>query len=73
MPWFLKEITMAWSNCYWHPHEGADFETAVDIVAKHRDSLGLVTTHTAPLDEIQSAFALAGDKKSGAVKVTVLP
>jgi len=39
----------------------------------HRDLLAAVTTHQVPLDDVARAFALAGDKKAGAVKVTVLP
>jgi threonine dehydrogenase-like Zn-dependent dehydrogenase len=76
MPLFMKESTLAWSTCYSHPHEGhegADFETAVEIVAAHRDTLAEMNTHDTPLDEIERAFAVASDKKGGAVKVTVLP
>jgi 2-desacetyl-2-hydroxyethyl bacteriochlorophyllide A dehydrogenase len=73
MPLFVKESTLAWSNCYAHPHEGADFETAIELVAANCDALAATNTHGVPLDEIERAFALASDKKSGAVKVTVLP
>ncbi len=73
LPLFMKESTLAWSNCYAHPHEGADFETAVEIVSARRDVLAEMNTHGVPLDEIERAFAVASDKKGGAVKVTVLP
>ena len=76
LPLFMKESTLAWSNCYTHPHEGhtgADFETAVEIVASRRDVLAEMNTHGLPLEQVERAFAVASDKKSGAIKVTVLP
>ena len=73
LPYFLKEITLAFSNCYEHPHRGADFETAALLVSSHRDALEALTTHDVPLDDIAQGFVLASDKKAGAVKVTVLP
>jgi L-iditol 2-dehydrogenase len=73
LPLFIKENTLVWSNCYARTDRGSDFETAVDLVAKHRDALAAVTTHRVPLHEIGRAFAVAGDKSAGAVKVTVQP
>ena len=73
LPYFLKEITLAFSNCYEHPHRGADFETAALLVSSHRDALEALTTNDVPLDDIAQGFVLASDKKAGAVKVTVLP
>jgi threonine dehydrogenase-like Zn-dependent dehydrogenase len=73
LPLFVKENSLVWSNCYVHPHEGADFEDAVELVSTRRDALAVLATHAVPLDEIDRAFALASDKKAGAVKVTVLP
>jgi threonine dehydrogenase-like Zn-dependent dehydrogenase len=70
---FLKEADLLWSNCYAHPHEGADFETAIEVVDRHRDALSGVTTHAAALADVSRAFETAADRKSGAVKVTVLP
>jgi threonine dehydrogenase-like Zn-dependent dehydrogenase len=73
LPYFLKEVTLAWSNCYSHPSERPDFETAVQIVSGKRRALAGITTHAFPLAEIERAFAQAADKKTGAVKVTVIP
>lgn len=73
LPLFMKECTLAWSNCYAHPHEGADFETAVELVSTQRDALGDLTTNAVNLDEIARAFAIASNKKDGVVKVSVLP
>jgi threonine dehydrogenase-like Zn-dependent dehydrogenase len=71
-PLLLKEGTLAWSNCYDHPHVGADFETATRLVDEHRDALARLTTHQVGLDEIDRGFRLAADRKAGAIKVTVL-
>jgi L-iditol 2-dehydrogenase len=73
LPLLIKENTLTWSNCYARAPEGADFETAVNLVAEHRDELTEIATHEVPLEAIARAFALAGDKKAGAVKVTVVP
>jgi len=73
LPLFLKENSLVWSNCYGRTPDGADFATAVDIVAKHRDALGPVVTHRVPLNEIEHAFELAGDKTAGVVKVSIHP
>jgi threonine dehydrogenase-like Zn-dependent dehydrogenase len=72
LPLLVKEATLAWSNCYAHPHEGADFETATRLVDEQRDALGLLTTHQVGLDEVDRGFRLAADRKAGAIKVTVL-
>jgi threonine dehydrogenase-like Zn-dependent dehydrogenase len=70
-PLLLKEGTLAWSNCYSHAGERADFDDAIRIVDENRDRLARLTTHQLPLDEVERAFAVASDKKAGAVKVTV--
>jgi threonine dehydrogenase-like Zn-dependent dehydrogenase len=69
---FVKEATLTWSNCYDHPHVGADFETAIRLIDAHRDALGAVITHQLALGEIQRGFALAADRSAGAAKVTIL-
>lgn len=74
MPLLLKEITLAWSYCYGEdPAHGADFAEAVDVVAAARDALAPLVTHTVPLDEVARAFALAADRRAGAIKVSVTP
>ena len=72
LPLLVKEGTLAWSNCYNHPQQGADFETATRLVDEHRDALSRLTTHQVGLDEIERGFRLAADRKAGAIKVTVL-
>jgi threonine dehydrogenase-like Zn-dependent dehydrogenase len=72
-PFLLKEGNLAWSNCYARERGHADFEDAVELIDAERERLSRLLTHVFPLDRIGEAFALAGDKKAGAVKVTVVP
>lgn len=68
---FMKEVTLAWSNCYEHAHDGADFDRAVALIDANRGLLEALTTHSVGLDATEKGFALAADRRSGAVKVTV--
>lgn len=69
----VKENAVVWSNCYGRAGSGPDFARAVELVAAHRDRLGDLVTHSVALDDVARGFALASDKASGAVKVSVLP
>jgi len=71
-PLLLKEATLAWSNCYAQGPGRPDFERAIALLAAERERLAPLLTHQRPLAEIEDAFALASDKRAGAVKVTVL-
>lgn len=70
---FLKEGRLQWSNCYARAPGMADFDEAVRLLGGDGATWSSLLTHAVPLDEIGRAFALAGDKTSGAVKVTVVP
>ena len=70
---FLKEGTLAWSNCYQRGPEAADFDEAVQILDAEREGLQALLTHTVPLNEIERGFSLASNKKAGVVKVAVVP
>ena len=74
-PWplLLKEATLVWSLCYTRAAGNEDFVEAVRLLAEHPDLFARVLTHEVPLAEIDRAFALADDKSSGAIKVTVTP
>jgi 2-desacetyl-2-hydroxyethyl bacteriochlorophyllide A dehydrogenase len=75
-PWTVleKELSLVWSNCYARPrNERADFEIAARMVEAEREALAKLCTHQLPLAEVQRGFDVAGDKSSGAVKVTLLP
>ncbi len=71
-PLFLKEVTLAWSNCYQQSQAPTDFAEAVRLIEAHTNRLAPMATHQVALDEIEQGFALAGDRRSGAVKVSVL-
>jgi threonine dehydrogenase-like Zn-dependent dehydrogenase len=74
MPLLLKEVTLAWSYCYGEdPAHGTDFAEAVDVVGAAREVLATLVTHTVPLDQIAHGFALAADRRAGAIKVSVVP
>ncbi len=73
LPLLLKEITLAWSYCYARGEEHADFAEALRVIGDERERLARVLTHTVPLAEVASAFALAGNKQAGAIKVSVIP
>ena len=49
----------------------ADFTTALQLLAAAPDRLRALVTHRLPLADVQHAFALAADKTSGSIKVTV--
>jgi threonine dehydrogenase-like Zn-dependent dehydrogenase len=82
-PWplLLKEATLTWSLCYTRDavateppdRGGADFVEAVRLLAAYPDLFARVITHRVALAEIDRAFALADDKSSGAIKVSVTP
>ena len=72
-PLLLKEATLTWSLCYTRPDGASDFEEAVRLLDANPDFFARVLTHRVPLREIDRAFAIADDKKSGAVKVSVVP
>lgn len=75
-PWplLIKEASVHFSNCYAHPSgEAADFEVAARLVEDERERLAALCTHTLPLAEASRGFALADDKSSGAIKVSLLP
>lgn len=68
-----KEARLQWSNCYARRPGEADFAEAVRILAANGGAYSGLLTHEVPLAEFERAFEIAGDKGSGAVKVTVIP
>lgn len=69
----VKEATMVWSNCYARPPGKSDFEVALELIHRHRDTMALLLTHRLALEKIQEAFSIAGDKTTGSVKVSIAP
>jgi len=74
----MKEVTMAWSYCYGlraerEARSRSDFAEAIEIIAAERDALAALVTHQFPLDQIARAFDVAGDRRDGAIKVSITP
>ncbi len=72
LPLMLKEATLAWSYCYAHQEEDADFAEAIRILDRERHVLGDLVTHRLPLDAAPRAFQIAAERHAGALKVSVL-
>ena len=47
--------------------------SAIDLLVAHRDAVAPLVTHRVALADVQPAFETAADKRSGAIKVSVLP
>lgn len=67
----LKEVLAAGSITYGRPSVRSDFDVAVDVVRRMRDRLAGLITHRVPLEAIGEGFAIAADKSTGSIKVTV--
>jgi L-iditol 2-dehydrogenase len=73
LPLLLKEATLAWSYCYGRSGEPCDFAAATRLLASERAAAARLATHAVPLADAERAFALAADRKAGAIKVSVIP
>ncbi len=69
----LKEQTFLFSSCYSVLDGHHDFEIAIGLMASGRVPLKQIVTHRFPLDRIQEALDTAYNKKTGAIKVQVVP
>ena len=68
-----RELTMVGSNCYAKDGRVGDFGLATEQVVDHSELLKELVTHRFPLDQVGAAFAAAGDKSAGTIKVQVMP
>ena len=68
-----KEISVIGSNTYGVGQHGSEFRAAVDLLPRYRRELELLQTHQFELASLNDAFKCAMDKRSGAIKVTVIP
>ena len=73
LPLLMKEVSLVWSYCYQHGERGADFSDAIAFLSRERELASLLTTASVPLEDVERAFTLASQKRTGIVKVTVLP
>jgi 2-desacetyl-2-hydroxyethyl bacteriochlorophyllide A dehydrogenase len=69
----MKEVALLGSFCYGGGDLEPEFTTAARLTGRWRDELAALTTHQFPLDDVTNAFETAGDKTSGAIKVTLVP
>lgn len=69
----MKEVALLGSFCYGGGERETEFATAARLTGRWRDELAGLTTHQFPLDDVATAFRTAGDKSSGAIKVTLTP
>jgi len=66
-----KEIRLVGSICYGYSGARKDFAAAIDLVASGALHPERIITHRFPLDRAPEAFATAGDKKTGSIKVLI--
>ena len=69
----FKEVTFVPAMAYTHHNDHDDFREAADILAADRGIADAVVTHTFPLDDAVEAFRVAADRRSGAIKVHLVP
>ena len=69
----VKEVDIVGSSMYGVGVHGREFASTIDALARYQSEVGFMLTHQYPLTSITQAFDTALDKKSGAIKVTVLP
>ncbi len=68
----MHEIRLVGSMCYGRGRGRADFEVALDILARRGDFLGTtLITHRVALEDLDAGLKLAEDKTSGSIKVSV--
>ena len=48
-----------------------DYEIATQLLSSHREKMAKLITHRVPLEDVARGIELAGNKKSGSIKVTV--
>ncbi len=64
-----RELSLILSHCYSLTDGRHDYEVAASIIASGAARVRGLVTHRFPLKDINAAYAAAGDKKSGALKV----
>ena len=68
----LREIRIIGSVGYGRGRDRADYEIALDILAREGETMrGAMITHRFALDDVDAAFRAAADKETGAIKVSV--
>jgi len=73
MPLFHKEAHVIPSLGYCAHESGREMEDAAAMLADDPDIARTVITHRFPIDDAPEAFRVAGDKRSGAIRVVIEP
>ena len=69
----MKEVALLGSFCYGQGDREPEFVTAARLTGRWTDELSALATHQLPLEGVADAFAVASDKTTGAIKVTLTP
>jgi threonine dehydrogenase-like Zn-dependent dehydrogenase len=69
----FQEIDLIPASMYGRVGPSRDFDVAVSILAARPEVAATLITHRFPLDAAADAFAAAGDRASGAIKVVLEP
>lgn len=69
----MREVTIVPAFVYGEAHGHREFDTAAAISAAHPEIAAALITHRFDLDEAPRAFAVAGDRAHGAIKVVLHP
>jgi len=67
-----RELNLLMSHCYSVINGRHDYEVAIQLLASGRSPIGQIVTHRFKLDDIGEAFARAGEKAAGVLKVQLM-
>lgn len=68
-----RQLRIAGTIFYGYIGMQHDYEITTALLEEHREMFGKLITHRVSLDEVGRGIAFAGDKSSGALKVTIEP
>lgn len=69
----IKELSITGSKVMGVSEHGPEFRAAGQQLVRFQRELAVMQTHQFPLTQVTEAFATAFDKRTGAIKVTVVP
>ena len=69
----MKEVTCRWAYTYGHRHGTRDIDGAAALLARHPEIAATLITHRFPLADAPAAFAVAADRRGGAIKIALEP
>jgi 2-desacetyl-2-hydroxyethyl bacteriochlorophyllide A dehydrogenase len=69
----MKEVRLIPASFYSRTSARRDIEVAVTLLANRKEIASTLITHRLPLDSVQSAFAIAKERRDGAIKVVLEP